>query len=354
MCSFLLLTWFGWSVATYGTKPTLASNTSITPTTQYEGNNLVKIAGNFFDSFVPVILQDPGNIELYGQPYTPAMVRDHAFSIYQANVIFSMGLIGGPLVVWFLIQAFRNGRLRGAERSFWLWLIAFSVIVGIAVVGERDLFGVGHLTLIPMEVLGLTFLSTQFFKRRLIALAIIAGCAFDFALGVFFHVRIQHLENTAAHRYYSGLSTNGGLFQIGMAGPDSMGGGSWRNWFTKRQPLLCTEWLEAEERYRPGDPQFEAGRIEFRAAMREKLDEDDKYWRGWYRRHGGQIGFIGDWFDDSIVPSVLLAMAALGVLWRLARLAPAAGETVSEAVSGTVSVNRAAAKPTSSRSRRKR
>ena len=42
-------------------------------------------------------------------------MRDAAFGIYQTNVIFIMGLIGGPLVIWFLIQAFRGGRWRAAE-----------------------------------------------------------------------------------------------------------------------------------------------------------------------------------------------------------------------------------------------
>ena len=35
----LLFTWFGWSIATYGSKPTFASNTSITASQQYEGSN---------------------------------------------------------------------------------------------------------------------------------------------------------------------------------------------------------------------------------------------------------------------------------------------------------------------------
>jgi hypothetical protein len=344
LSGLLLLTWFGWSFAAFGTKATLASNTSVTTSQQYQGSNFVKIAGNLFDSFVPAIVQDPGKIHLYDQPYAPGMIRDHAFTIYQANVIFSMGLIGGPLVVWFLIQAFRR-RPHTAEYSFWLCLIGFSVIVGIAVVGERDVFGVGHLTLIPMEALGLTLLSAKFLLRRNIALAIVAGCALDFGLGVFFHARIQHLENTVAHRYYAGLSVADGRFLIGMAGPDSLGGGSWRNWFDKRQSLLCLEWLQAEEQYRPGDPALEAGRVDFRQAMREKLEDDQKYFHGWYREHGGQIGFLGDLAGDNDVPSLLLALAAAGLLWKLAQAAMTAP---------AVSAAPAAAKPRSSQSRRKR
>jgi hypothetical protein len=347
LSGLLLATWFGWSAATFGTKATFASNTSITFSQRYEGSNFGKIAGNLFDSLVPVILHDPSKIHLYDQPYTPGLIRDHAFTIYQTNIVFAMGLIGGPLVVWLLFQALRKGRMRTRERTFWLWMIGFLTIVGIAVVGERDFFGVGHLTLIPMEVLGLTLLAAQFFRRRWIAIAIIAGCAFDFALGVFYHVRIEHLDNNAAHRYFAGLSVSDGHFLIGVAGPESIGGAAWRNWFARRQPLLCREWLQAEENYRRGDPALEAGRVEFRQAIGEKLEEDQKYFRGWYREHGGEVGFLADLVGESDVPLVLLALAALGVLWKLARTLPPDEVPA-------ISAPRAAAKPRSSQSRRKR
>ncbi len=255
-------------------------------------------------------------------PYEPATVRDVAFGIYQTNVIFIMGLIGGPLVIWFLIQALRGGG-RKAERWFWIWLIGFSVIVGIAASGERDLFGVGHLTLISMEVLGLTLLSAQVQKRRWIAFAVIAGCAIDFGLGVFLHARVEHLENTQAHTYYTGLGVKAGQFQVGMFGPDSVGHISWRNWFNKRQPILGREWLAAAEQYHPGDPRLEASRTALHSAMAEKLTEDDRFWYGWFARHGGEVVYLGDWFGDTDVTSVLLALAAAGLLWMMARPAPA-------------------------------
>jgi hypothetical protein len=272
-----------------------------------------------------VVLQDPSQLGHYRVPYSPATVRDVAFGIYQTNVIFIMGLIGGPLAIWFVIQSFRGGRRRSAERPFWLWLIGFSVVVGIAVSGERDLFGVGHLTLISMEVLGLTLLSAQFRKSRAMAFAIIAGCAIDFTLGVFLHERVQHLDNTQAHTYYTGLGLKAGQFQTGLFGPDSVGHISWRNWFNKRQPLLAREWLIAAEQYHPGDPRLEASRAVFRNAMGEKLAEDQKYWHGWFGNHGGEVVYLGDWFGDSDVPSVLLAMVALGLLWKLAMPPQAAG-----------------------------
>jgi hypothetical protein len=340
-CALLLFTWFGWSIAAYGVKPTFASNTSITPQTQFQGSNLAKIAGNVFDSIVPRISYDPAQVHVFDQPYAPAVVRDNVFLLYQTNLILSMGLIGGPLVVWFAIAAFRGGKGLGGERNFWLMLIGFSLVTGLAVVGERDYFGVAHLTLVPLELLGITLLSARFLAGRRIALLIVAGCAIDFSMGVFFHARVQHLDNTAGHTYFTGLSYGIGQFVIGGAGPDSLNVAAWSNWIGKHHVVLCKEWLAIGEAYRRGDPALEPARADLRAAIAERLKEDETMWHGWYRRHGGEFELIGDHFGGGDVPSVLLALAAIGLLWRMAQQAPRLNAA-------------AAAKPKSSRSRYKR
>jgi hypothetical protein len=340
-CGLLLSTWFAWSIHAYGVKPTFASNTSVTLTMQFEGSSFAKIAGNVFDSIVPRISYDPDQAHLYDQPYTPAMVRDNVFLLYQTNLILSMGLIGGPLVVWFAIAALRSGRGLGGERNFWLMLIGFSLVIGLAVVGERDTFGVAHLTLVPLELLGITLLAARFFTRRWIVLLIVAGCAIDFSLGIFFHARVQHLDNTAGHTYFTGLSYGDGRFVIGAPGPDSLNVSAWRNWMGKHQVVLCEKFLAMGEAYRRGDPEVEPAKLELRAATAEQLKKDDTFWHGWYRRHGGEFELIGDHFGGGDATSVLLALAALGLLWKMAQQAP----TLTAA---------AATKPKSSRSRHKR
>jgi hypothetical protein len=322
VCGLLLFTWFGWSIAAYGVKPTVTSNTSITPTTQVQGSNLAKIAGNVFDSIVPRISYDPVQVHLFDQPYAPAVVRDNVFLLYQTNLILSMGLIGGPLVVWFLVGAFRGGKGLGRERNFWLMLIGFSLLIGLAVVGERDYFGVAHLTLIPLELLGITLLAARFFSRRLVALLIVSGCAIDFSMGVFFHARMQHLDNTAEHTYFTGLSYGNGQFVIGGAGPDSLNIYAWRNWLGKHHVALNEKWLALGEAYHRGDPAVEAAKVDLRAAVAERLKEDEVNWHGWYRRNGGEFELIGDHFGGGDATSVLLALAALALLWQMARQAP--------------------------------
>ena len=320
-CAAALATWFAWSIATYGPKLTFSSNTTLKPNEQYAGGLPLKIAANLLDSFVPVVLRDPSQLGHYIVPNQAATVRDVAFNIYQTNVIFIMGLLGGPLICWLLFRAFRN-RKRTPVRSFWLWLIVFSVIVGIASSGERDMFGVGHLTLISLEMLGVTLLSTQLRKTRWLQAAIVAGCAIDFGLGVYLHDRVQHLDNTREHTYYTGLGIKNGRFDVGMFGPDSVGHISWRNWFNKRQFVLGREWLAAAEQFHPGEPGLEASRNVLRSAMQEKFAEDQKYWHGWFARHGGEMTYLGDWFGDSDLTSILMVVLAAGMLWKLAQPEP--------------------------------
>ena len=70
---------------------------------------------------------------------------------------------------------------------------------------------------------------------------IVAGCAIDFSLGIFFHARVQHLDNTAEHTYFTGLSYGNGQFLIGAAGPDSLNMAAWRNWMAKHHVALCRQ-----------------------------------------------------------------------------------------------------------------
>ena len=62
-------------------------------------------------------------------------------------------------------------------------------------VGERDVNGLAHLTLLPMEMIGLTWLAANFCLRRWVAWLILAGALVDFPLGVMLHARMENLEN---------------------------------------------------------------------------------------------------------------------------------------------------------------
>ena len=324
MSGALVMAWFGWTIATFGVKGTIMApvNTSVAYGPKDESGYIVKFVANLFDTIVPHVLRTPSLMHAFDQPNFAGYVRDNSFVIYQTNLIFAMGVIGGPLVVWFLIRAMRDPVT--PRRHFWLALIGFSVLVGLLVVGERDYFGVGHLTLLAMFALGLTLLATRFGTARSVALIIVAGCAIDFCFGVFLHARVEHLENTPQRTVFSGLTIGNAGIDIATPGPDSLSSAAWGNWFRKHQYALSEKWSRDLAAFRPNDPALEPTKAAIRPTLEQSIRDEDRVWHGWYRSHGGEIVFFGDHFGDSDLPSVLLALVAAGLLGRMAKQAPRA------------------------------
>jgi hypothetical protein len=287
-CGLLLATWFGWSIAKYGPNVTFGSNTSVTTSQRYQGNNLAKTAANLSDSIVPVVLRNPFLLDDFNQQGLTGAIRDKAFVFFQTNAIFGMGLIGGPLILWLLYRAFQRRFQSDAERRFWLAMIPFCVVVGIAVVGERDRLGLAHLTLLPMEILGISLLAATFPLRRALLVLVVAGCLFDFCFGIFLQAHTESLENSAQRTIFTGLTFEGGKDPAPALTPESLSGVAWANWFLKHQYALNTERLADLSRYRPLDSGV--GRTQ----MLKSLQEDQVYWYGWYARNGGTVEFLGD------------------------------------------------------------
>jgi hypothetical protein len=305
----LIVTWFGWSNAVYGAKPTFASNTSITLSQTYKGGTLEKIAGNMWDSLVPHVLRDASLWHFYDQPNTMAALRDNIFLTYQVQIIFTMGLIGGPLVLWLLWRGLRRDAPVDT-RQFWAWVIGASMVIGLSVVGERDYYGTAHLTLLPVQLLGLTLLASRFRQSRVLAMLLVIGCAIDFSLGVLLHLRVEHLENTPAHTYFSGPSVMNGQVVVAPS-PEGLSGYASDNWLRKHQLANAQRWRgELMNVQAEGKPQV--------MAMLDQLTtEDARLFKGWYGRHGGEVDFIGDHFGTSEIPSAILAIVFAGLMWKL-------------------------------------
>jgi 4-amino-4-deoxy-L-arabinose transferase-like glycosyltransferase len=293
-CGFLLATWFGWSVAVYGSHATLASNSSVTSSQEYAGSNFRKVAANEIDSVVPVFFRDHSPLQRFRQPTLAGTVRDDAFVFYQTNVIFAMGLIGGPLILWYLYRALFRRRRANALSVFWLAMILFCLVVGIASVGEKDPLGVAHLTLLPLEILGLSLLAAMFPLPRILLILVVAGCLIDFSLGVFLHAHIESLENTPQKTVFSGLRLAGNNAYLNEPTPYSLSQYAWTNWYHKHQYALTEDWLLELSRYRPGDDRFLQHSAAQRGELERSLNEDQVYWHGWYAGHNGTITLLGD------------------------------------------------------------
>jgi len=313
VCGLLLATWFGWSIASFGTHTTFGSNTSVTFSQQYPGNNLVKMAANLFDSIVPAVLRNRFLLDDFNHQGLAGAIRDNAFVFYQTNVIFGMGLIGGPLILWLLYHALYRRIRSGRERSFWLAMIPFCLVVGIASAGERDPLGKAHLTLLPLEILGLSFLAATFPLRRTLLALVVAGCLIDFSFGILLHAHIESLDNSPQKTVFSGLSAAGGKVPDPIITSDSLSGVAWDNWFLKHQYALSAEKLAELSQHHHLDAGV--GRVQ----MQRWLHEDNVYWHGWYARNNGAIGFLGDhtagesgWRTTAL--SSLLVVLMLGIV----------------------------------------
>jgi len=322
-CGLLLATWFAWSLAVFGPRVTFQSNTSVTSAREYRGNNLLKIGANLADSIVPYVLRH--GIAYTGQANPEGVLRDNAFGFFQVNLIFSMGLVGGPLVVWLLWGFVRRRAPAVPEWRFWRVLIPCSVLVGIGVVGERDLFGSAHLTLIPLEVLGLSLIAAAFPWRRLAALAIVAGCIVDFSLGVFLQARVEALENTPQRTVFTaGLNLAYGSFQPGSPTRDGLSEVAWGNWFLKHRFALCRRYLGILAGYRPPDAEAREAVSRAQARLQQDVNEDAAGWRGWWTRHDYALNFLGDdvagtsaW--RAVVPQAVLMVLFLALMGTLVR-----------------------------------
>jgi hypothetical protein len=313
--SLFLLTWFGWSVAVYGASTTLTSNTSVRYSQEYQGSNVGKIVWNMYASIVPLRLRGDA-LPFPEQERLSAALRDEAFVLYQMNLIFGLGLVGGPLVLWLLYRTLgsRAGSVT-TERSFWRLMVPFCTVVGIAVVGEKDIAGTPHLTLLPLQMLGLALLASSFFwLPRNIAYLMIAGCVIDFSFGVFLQAGVESLENGRNHTVFGTFEFVDGKLTIPSKAND-LTGSIWMNWFAKhRYAVFETSLREMPQRYE-NNSAFRQTWPQYQQRFRRLLDQDVTRWGGWFGRNGGVIRYLGDWVAGESANGTYVVGAMLLILF---------------------------------------
>jgi hypothetical protein len=281
------------------------------------------------------------------------VVRDWAFLFYQVNAIFGMGLVGGPLVLWLAYRAIRrqqqpkparppDRRKRKAvmapaprprpaaiaERQFWMILILAGLVLGVAVVGERDPLGVGHLTLLALQMLGITMLAAviPWRRRTTLAIVILAGCTVDFSLGVLLQARVESLDNSPGSIVFPGMEFSGGQIQTAAPGPGVLSNSAWNNWFVKHQIAAYYWWSRALEAQYGRDPAFQAIRPQLEAGIAKARSDDATSWQGWFDRNGGEVEFLGDHVagasgaGTNIATALLLALLITGTGYITSKL----------------------------------
>jgi 4-amino-4-deoxy-L-arabinose transferase-like glycosyltransferase len=178
----VLAPWFAWSVAEYGWGGTFLSNSSITTLGKWQGSHLVKIALNLRDTLLPPQVRGfHGRLFLQSSPW--GTLRDQFFILYQVNLLFALGCVG-----WIVAarEGWREYRAAdGRDRMFWALAVAGFVVASIAVYGDREHYGITHICLQSVVLLGVAFIASRWenLPRRW-KCALVVGCAVDFVLGI--------------------------------------------------------------------------------------------------------------------------------------------------------------------------
>ena len=300
LCGGLLATWFGWSLAAYGIQQTVASNSSITMGRAEPTPIALRLALNLADSMVPRILFV--DVDLIRQTLPAGRVRDRLFLLYQVNLPAGLGVIGGPMAVWLAVDAIRRRRQKQRpERMFWLVTTPLGVILGLVVAGERDIFGLTHLTLLPLKTIGIAWLAGWMTRHRIAAMLLLAGCAIDFTLGVFLHAHIQSMENNAGPAVFRMPDRVGDRIMYPEPGTEPLTHHTWSNWVLKHQRALVEQWIS--EARSAGVNLLASDR-----RVRILYDEDEFMWHGWFSRHQGRAQYLGDHVPTRAAAAVLWIM----------------------------------------------
>jgi len=342
LCGILVGTWLLWSLAVFGTHITFASNSTVTSSQKYAGSTGEKIFSNLFDTIVPAVVREPDLLLPFRDQRTDGYIRDWFFLFYQVNAIFAMGLVGGPLVLWFSYRALQRRRASAPQKTrakrpaaktaqtiigatpeqiFWRILIAAGVVLGVAVVGERDSLGVGHLTLLALQTVGLSMLAAVIpWRRNVLTFVLLAGCLVDFSCGVLLQAHVESLDNTAQEAVFPGVDFVGGRIMGTGHGPDALSNSAWGNWFTKHRIAAYDWWLaDLTQRYSK-DPAFQAVLPAYAGQQEKERASDARMWQGWFTHHGGEVKFIADhlagWSTVLQMALVVMFLGLIGGVYR--------------------------------------
>jgi len=199
--SFFLVTapWFAWAAWQFGLHGTAAANSTAAAWAGETPVERVWVAlANLFDTIVPFPLRSDVSLDLIRQTSALGRLRDVAFSLYQLNLLFACGIAGTLILLW------RAGcrRLRApasAPAALLMVAIPLAIAIGVWVHTPRDTWGLVHICLQPLVLLGLasvaSTLADQAAFRSLWALV----ATVDFVLGIALHFALESWPVPAGH-----------------------------------------------------------------------------------------------------------------------------------------------------------
>ena len=188
LSGLLFASWLGWALAVYGPATTFTANTAVglAPGGAL-AERVARAAGNLWYTVTPIVAHPDGT--LLQQTSRLGQWRDHAFMLLQLKLPFAFGSVGGAVILWLLL------RLKWSEQTrYWLITVPLVVGLGTAAHSQADRYGLAHISLQPLVLLGLVWLAAEADRLpRWLGRIWAAGLAIDFSLGILLHFAVQSL-----------------------------------------------------------------------------------------------------------------------------------------------------------------
>ncbi len=184
----LLLPWFGWTSQVVGGTG-LSTTTTVTGAKPGVGDQLVVTALNLRDTIVPHFLRSP-DPAFIAQTSRWGAVRDFFFQSYQLNLFLAFGTVGWLALAVLVQRTWRQQRQ--PDLRFWTTLCGGVIFLGVAVHAPRDEWGITHICLHALVLLGLGWLAASWATlSRPWRLALALGAACDLVAGILLHFAVQ-------------------------------------------------------------------------------------------------------------------------------------------------------------------
>jgi len=186
--AIVLLSWFSWSLVTYGAHGTFLSNSTVSMIQRAQMGPVMTFLLNVRDTLIPAQVRGYSG-RLFQQASPWGRLRDNFFLMYQLDPVLALGCIGCVVAAR---EGWRASRPNPIGCRFWTAVVLGVFLLSFLTYADRDHYGLGHLWLHSLVLLGLAFIASRWERlepgwRRLLVL----GWIVDFALGIALQLAIE-------------------------------------------------------------------------------------------------------------------------------------------------------------------
>lgn len=189
----ILSTWFVWSIASYGLEETLTANTSAQGfAVETVFQSLGKILYNIYTALVPGPLRGATYPDWGVVEPKLAQLRDIFFMVFQYSFPGMFGVTAWLAAAWLLV---RDDSVSAEERRRWIVFGVLAFVLGVAVYGTPNRYGMAHITHQPIVLLGICWIANGWDRLPpALRKAVIVGKGFDVGIGIVLQTWLQRID----------------------------------------------------------------------------------------------------------------------------------------------------------------